>query len=561
MTGKIFKSIFLSCLAVFILTFALTFGFSYKYYIDRTGEMLSGEAEYVKQGLLTVGDEYLDGIEEFSARVTIVTADGTVIYDSLAEDGNLSAFENHKDREEIKEALESGEGAAVRYSDSLGTRSVYYAVRLDDGRVLRLATEHYTVLSALMSIFGPILVLFFFVLLFAFLIAKKLSGTIVRPINEIDLNKPESAEVYDELKPIILKLSSQNYRVSRQLDELKMRESEFVSITSNMSEGMMVINSRAEILTANGSARGLLHFSEEMPHSVLSIEGVVGLRDAVSSALGGKNGYAEIDRGEKHYSLIATPVIGDGSVEGAVIVIIDDTEKEHRERLRREFTSNVSHELKTPLTSISGFAELIRCGMADGDEARHFADNIYKEAKRLITLVGDIIRLTQLDGREMPYDGEIELKAVAEEVAERLSQVAEALGVEITVSGEHLSVPGNERAIEEIIYNLTDNALKYNKRGGRVEIRIFMDGSSPTLSVKDNGIGIPKDKQDRVFERFYRVDKSHSREIGGTGLGLSIVKHAALYHKAELSLESEEGVGTEIRVRFRGSEKEEQPQP
>jgi two-component system phosphate regulon sensor histidine kinase PhoR len=223
MTGKIFKSIFLSCLAVFILTFALTFGFSYKYYLDRTGEMLSGEAEYVKQGLLTVGDAYLDGIEEFSARVTIVTEDGTVIYDSLAEGGNLSVFENHRDREEISEAFETGEGSAVRYSDSLGTRSVYYAVRLEDGRVLRLATEHYTVLSALMSIFGPMLVLFFFVLLFAFLIAKKLSGTIVRPINEIDLNRPESADVYDELKPIILKLSSQNYRVSRQMDELKMR--------------------------------------------------------------------------------------------------------------------------------------------------------------------------------------------------------------------------------------------------------------------------------------------------------------------------------------------------
>lgn len=552
MTGKIFKSIFISCLAVFLIAFGFSFGFSYSYYLERTEEMLKGEAEYVIQGLDTVGDAYLDGTENFGGRITIVAPDGTVLYDNLAVSGDVSGFENHSEREEIREAFDSGEGRAVRNSGSIDGMTVYYAVRLSDGRVLRLATEHYTVLSALASVFSPILLLFALVMLLAFLIAKKLSSTIVRPINEIDLDKPENAEIYEELRPIIFKLSSQNYRVNKQMDELRMRESEFASITSNMSEGMIVINSNAEILSANGSARALLSDGQELPRSVLSVGGVRGLREAIGAALSGRNGYAEIDRAEKHYSLIATPVSTESLVEGAVIVIIDDTEKEYRERLRREFTSNVSHELKTPLTSISGFAELIRCGMADGEEARHFADNIYKEAKRLITLVGDIIRLTQLDGREMPYDGRIDLLTLAGEVSERLSQVADAAEVEISVSGENLTVDGNERALEEIIYNLTDNAIKYNKRGGRVDVRVYSDGGSPTLSVRDNGIGIPKDKQDRVFERFYRVDKSHSREIGGTGLGLSIVKHAAMYHGAEISLESEEGVGTEIRVKFKG---------
>ena len=398
--------------------------------------------------------------------------------------------------------------------------------------------------------------LFFALILPLFLLGAVLSSLaiaehVVRPIRNIDPARPEALLVYDELRPIIGKLAAQNYRLARQMDELKIREGEFASITSNMSEGMLVINSRTNILSCNDGARRIFGIRGDLPRSVLMLDSSEGFRDCVGAALSGGNGYYEITRGEKHYSVIAASVAGDGIVEGAVIVIVDDTEKEEREALRREFTSNISHELKTPLTSISGFAELIRCGMAEGDEAKHFANNIHKEAQRLITLVGDIIRLTQLDGREAPYDEEpIDLYAVAEETEDRLTGVAEKAGVSISLSGSRVYVNGNRRILEEIVYNLCDNAIKYNREGGFVNIEVGERGGSSVITVKDNGIGIPRDKQDRVFERFYRVDKSHSKSIGGTGLGLSIVKHAVAYHKGKISLKSEEGVGTEITISF-----------
>ena len=406
-------------------------------------------------------------------------------------------------------------------------------------------------LDLVLDVMIPALVLFVLVTVFVYFIARGLSKSIVRPINEINMEDPESSDIYEELRPIISKLAYQKHRIARQMNELQMREVEFLSITSNMSEGMIVINSRTMILTANESARRILGIRESLgPQSILAYNKTDNFSSAVRTALSGKNGYDELRCGDKHYSIIVTPVLKDGSAEGAVIVIIDDTEKEERESLRREFTSNVSHELKTPLTSISGFAELIKCGMAEGEEAKHFAGNIHKEAKRLISLVGDIIKLTQLDGGEIPYDGEIDVLAVAEEVAERLSNIAETADVSLSVSGEHLSVIGTENIIEEMIYNLCDNAIKYNKRGGFVKVLVAREVDEVVLSVSDNGIGIPRDKQDRVFERFYRVDKSHSREIGGTGLGLSIVKHAAAYHKAQILLSSELGVGTTVTIRF-----------
>lgn len=382
--------------------------------------------------------------------------------------------------------------------------------------------------------------------------ARLVADLVVRPIHRLDANRPDAPLVYDELRPILGRLSSQNYRLAKQMDELKIREGEFASITSNMSEGMLVINSHTNILSCNDGARRIFGVVGDLPKSVLMLDSSEGFRDAVRAALSGKTGYYDITRGEKHYSVIAASVTDDGIVEGAVIVIVDDTEKEEREALRREFTSNISHELKTPLTSISGFAELIRCGMAEGDEAKHFAANIHKEAQRLITLVGDIIRLTQLDGREAPYDeSPVDLYAIAEETEERLCGVAERAGVSISLEGERVHIAGNRQILEEIVYNLVDNGIKYNREGGFVRISLWADGERAILSVKDNGIGIPEDKQDRIFERFYRVDKSHSKSIGGTGLGLSIVKHAAAYHDARITLNSTENVGTEIKIEFR----------
>jgi len=452
------------------------------------------------------------------------------------------------------DAKRLGEGESIRYSVTLSEKTINYAILLDDGSVLRVSTAFDSAFVMALEFISPMLLLFLFVLVAAFLVAKKISSSIVRPINEIDTEHPERASVYPELRPITKKLSEQNYRIAKQIDELKIRENEFASITSNMSEGMIIINSKTEILSSNDSARELFMLGEN-GKSILSANISEQLREAILSALSGKGSGYDFTKGERHYSVIATPVFSDGIVEGAVVVIIDDSEKEQRESLRREFTSNVSHELKTPLTSISGFAELIKDGVAEGEEAKRFAGNIHKEAKRLIDLVKDIIRLTQLDGAEMPYDTEkIDLLSLSRDVAERLSSIAEREEVRVSVSGQPLLVSGNSRIIEEIIYNLTDNAIKYNKKGGSVDIKVYKDQDLSTLSVKDNGIGIPPDKKDRVFERFYRVDKSHSKAIGGTGLGLSIVKHAAAYHKAKLEIESAEGVGTEILVRFPGND-------
>lgn len=419
------------------------------------------------------------------------------------------------------------------------------------GIVSRVTDAEYDAWAMLAETIAPLVGLILGMTVLAFVFASQVSKILVKPINEIDPEHPEDAAAYEELKPIIEKLTSQNYKISRQLTMLKMRENEFNSITFNMSEGLVVINSRAAILSCNRSAKDIFGIRGEVPRSVLSLSDAHSFRTAIASALSGSNGYDAIRRGDKYYSVFATPVLNEKRVDGAVIVIIDTTEKEQREALRREFTSNISHELKTPLTSISGFAEIIKSGMASEEDTVHFAENIHKEASRLISLVGDIIRLSQLDGGEIPYDEEpVDLSEVAREVAERLENVAARAGISVGVEGECVRVDGNYTIIEEIIYNLCDNGIKYNRRGGRVDVRVFSEEGHGCVSVADNGIGIPQDKRDRVFERFYRVDKSHSKDIGGTGLGLSIVKHAAAYHKATIDLESEEGEGTVITVRF-----------
>ena len=414
----------------------------------------------------------------------------------------------------------------------------------------RVSGVDYNAWDLLGETFFPTLGLAFLFTLLAYFVASRMSAVLVKPINDLDPEHPEDTDTYDELKPIIQKLSSQNYKIARQMEMLKIRENEFNSITHNMSEGLVVINSRAAVLSCNKSAMEIFDVNE-VPTSVLGINNSRSFRLAVAAAISGKNGYDSLRKGDKYYSIFATPVIHEGLVEGAVIVILDVTEKEQREGLRREFTSNVSHELKTPLAAISGFAEIIKSGISSEADTVRFAENIHKEAQRLISLVGDIIRLSRLDGGEIPYDDDpIDLLEVAREVKERLDPVAEGAKIKISVSGECAPVRGNYTIIEEMVYNLSDNAIKYNREGGFVRIDVAIVGGAPTVSVTDNGIGIPADKKDRVFERFYRVDKSRSRAIGGTGLGLSIVKHAAIYHKASIKIDSEENKGTTVTISF-----------
>lgn len=392
----------------------------------------------------------------------------------------------------------------------------------------------------------PILVL----LIFA---ARKIAKAIVKPILDPDPEHPEKLTVYEEMRPIAALLVEQKHKLAGQVRELTMRQNEFAAITDNMSEGMLVIGKNAEILSHNRSAEELLGFSDEMPKSITAHDFSQPFRAAIADALAGKKTTVVLRSDKKkHYSALINPVFHRDSVEGAVIVILDETEKERRESLRREFTSNVSHELKTPLTSISGFAEIIMNGLCEGDEKR-FAANIYREAKRLIVLVGDIIKLNRLDGGEFAYDEQNpDLNEIARSTVERLENVATAAEISLSVSGKSVSVRGNSQILEEMVYNLVDNGIKYNTPGGKVELYTFADPDGKTVGItcRDDGIGIPEDQKPRVFERFFRVDKSRSKAIGGTGLGLSIVKHGALSHHAEITLESREGEGTAVTIRF-----------
>ena len=543
---RIFRNTLIAILCFVIASTGITLNASYKYFNTQLETELGQEAAYAAAGLKLGGADYLDSISEDEIRITWIDKSGKVLYDNRAD---ASEMENHLDREEIKEAVADGYGTAIRNSGTMSVQTVYYALRLDDNTILRVSSNRYTFLTVLKGMIKAILFIFAFALILSALIAFRLSSRIVKPLENIDIDNPDEEEIYDELRPAVRRLKSQNQKILSQIDELKLQQAQLNATMESMSEGMIITNTKAEILSCNHSALGLLGFTGEgSPFHVLDLSKDDRFRYAVLSALEGKRSSCTMHIGDTYCEVIAAPVIHEGEKEGLVIMVIDETEKEKRDVLRREFTSNVSHELKTPLTSISGFAELIKNGLADEDTAVRFSDNIYREAQRLITLVNDIIRLSQLDGGEIPYDKEpVDLYQVASEVVSRLAPVAEKSDITLTLSGKSCYVDGNRRILDEIISNLCDNAIKYNSPGGHAQVII----SDRQLTVRDDGIGIPSDQQSRIFERFYRVDKSHSKEVGGTGLGLSIVKHGAVYNNAVIHIDSAPGKGTSISLEFK----------
>lgn len=557
MTQKIFRSACLTLLLVIVAFFITAVPITVSYCTDAIKKELKTEAKYLLRGLDTVGFEYLEETAEGGNRVTLISSEGTVIYDNSA---SPSEMENHLNREEIREAMENGEGDSVRRSATLSELTVYYAVRLSDGSVLRVSGEAVSPGDLLFRLTPAAAVILAVALALSIFFALNTSKGITAELEKIDLERPSDQTAYAELRPILKRLTDQSQLITRQMEELRLRRHEFESITQNMDDGLILIDERARILSSNKIAASLLGLApSELAGEQLTLNNQSlhrfnadkQVRKVISDSLLGTKGEAFISTEEKTYRMIAEPVMLDGAVSGVAILMLDETEKEKREELRREFTSNISHELKTPLTSISGFAELIRSGIA-GDNALHFADNIYKEAQRLITLVNDIIKLSRLDGKTpglnfVPTD----LRQAAEAVVERLRPVAEASGIEISVNGTPETVTADRKLLDEIIYNLCDNAVKYGVSGGKAAVTVEKrtDGRAQ-LTVADNGIGIPTEQLDRVFERFYRVDKSHSKEIGGTGLGLSIVKHGVACHRGEVTLESEFGKGTTVRVVF-----------
>lgn len=531
------------------------------------------EVRYLESAMEVSGEDYLSHLKSRGDgnsvnRITWVDANGSVLYDSYADSESL---ENHKDRPEIAAALKNGHGESVRTSRTLAEQTYYYAARLSDGSVIRVAS---TTKSALATVFHTVPVMIamaVLIVLGVLILAEFQTKRIIAPINQMNPDDPQAGDVYDELAPLVRRLEKQKETIRQQMEILKEKQEEFSAITENMREGFLVVDSKGDVMSYNKSALKLLGISEgeegmlsrhgnaaweehektDANVNIISINRSENFRRVVDEALKGSHCEEMLDVGNRHYQIIANPVAESEERSGAVVVILDVTEQQGREELRREFTANVSHELKTPLTSISGYAEIMMNGMVQPADMGRFSGKIYKEAQRLITLVGDIIRLSQLDEEKVQMEkSPVDLHLLASDVVKRLQDVAKKNQVTLMLTGKTTVVNGNPQILDEMIYNLCDNAIKYNKPFGEVEVNVAMIKDHPVLTVEDDGIGIPPEDQERIFERFYRVDKSHSRQIGGTGLGLSIVKHGAIYHKAKVELKSAPGEGTTVRITF-----------
>lgn len=554
MTKRIFRSIFLVAAAALLLCGALLSVVFYENYeSDFTNEL--------KQEALTISaaleaglepQDYLPRLGE-AFRVTHISADGTVLFDNFSD---ASQMENHADRTEVAGALQYGAGEDERDSSTLAEKTFYYARRLADGSVLRLSGTHDSALGVFLNALKPAIAVLLLTAILAALLAYRVSRRVVKPLNALDLEHPEQIQTYDELSPLLEKIAAQNRQIAAQMQTLSKRRDEFAAVTEHMSEGLLLLDRDAHVIFANSAARVLLQIADATGQNALTINRSEAFRETARAALRGERCQQLMDLGGRVYSLVANPVLDEGERSGAVLLLLDVTERADGERLRREFTANVSHELRTPLTSISGYAELIREGLAKKEDIPRFADSICRESKRLLSLIEDILRLSRLDeGGDGVERASFSLDRVAKSVADRLRPIAEASEVTLKTDLRAATVNGVERIVDELIFNLCDNAVKYNRAGGEVLLRVREEGGRAVLTVSDNGIGIAPEEQARVFERFYRVDKSHSKAVGGTGLGLSIVKHAAAFHAAELTMDSAPGKGTSITVRFPSPER------
>ena len=546
MTKRVFRSIFLASLAVLLATLALILGALYTYFSDVQAEQLRLQTALVAHALETEGISYFDDLDTSDRRITWIAADGTVLYDSR------SVMENHLEREEVKAALATGSGTSFRYSDTLMERYIYTAQRLSDGTVLRLSAAQNTVPHLVLGVVKPIILVIGIAVALSALLAGQLTKNIVAPLNELNLDDPMSNREYVEIQPLLRRLDSQQVQLRAQSQELRQKQKEFNAVTRSLSEGLVLMNSSGTVLSINPAATRLLEIT---PNCLGADFGVANRNTAISAlvekALTGEKAEENVALTGGEYLAAASPVKSDGAVFGVVLLLFDVTQKQKAEALRREFTANVSHELKTPLHAISGYAELMKDGLVPPEDTRHFAEKIYSEAQRMIDLVEDTLRLSRLDegAADMQW-APIDLYETAKSAMQELTAPAELKNVSIQLEGTKTVIQGIPQLVSGIVFNLMDNAVKYNKDGGLVIVRLGEEKGQAVLTVTDTGIGISPEHQERVFERFYRVDKSHSKEIGGTGLGLSIVKHAALILGAAIELDSTVGKGTIVTVRF-----------
>ena len=548
MTKKIFSSIMLTAACVLLASMITIVGFLRDYFggIEESG--LREELGIAAVGVEDEGTDYLAALPDGQRRFTWIAADGSVIYDTRADADSL---ENHSDREEFKAALETGAGESVRYSNTLMQKTMYAARRLDDGTVLRVSVSTATVGALLLGVTQPMLAVLAAALILSAILAKHISRRVVAPLNELDLEHPldDGNAAYEELAPVLGRINRQRSQINSQLRELRRRTDEFAQVTGSMREGLVLLNERGDILSMNPAARNIFAVEGDCAgKDFLTVDRSCDMSAAVRSAMESGHGRLHERHGGRIYQVDVSRIDSDGAAIGTVILVFDVTEQESAEQMRREFTANVSHELKTPLQGIIGSAELIENGMVQPEDMPRFVGHIRAEAQRLVTLIGDIIRLSQLDEGEVLPKERLDLLEVAQGAADDLQAEAEKKNVHLSVSGEPAELEGVRQLIYEVAYNLGDNAIKYNIDGGSVSINVSSDGKNAKLTVSDTGIGIAAEDQSRIFERFYRVDKSHSKESGGTGLGLSIVKHAVQYHGGRISMDSAPGNGTSISV-------------
>ena len=551
MKKRIYLSICLASLITLVLTSVLAAGVMYSSMTSDLHDEVKHEAVFMSAAINNFNNEkdimsYVTYTgKQSDNRISFIAKDGTVLYENYAD---ISTMDNHLDRPEIRSAIENGTGEVTRSSDTIGKQVYYYAVKLESGDILRIAADTKNVIG-LLGISAPRLIIIALIIFIAAMItAKLLTDSIVKPINELDLDEPGANITYDELSPLLVRMDKQNEKIRTQMEELSKQQKEFEYITENMSEGLVIFGTGGRIISANRSAKLILGNESAASYTELCHD--TEYISAVDGALSGKQFSGRIEKGERVYSLSANPVDNSPGY-GAVLFITDITERENSEKMRREFSANVSHELKTPLTSIMGAAEIIGNGIAKSEDIPHFADQIHTEASRLLTLIQDIIKLSQLDENSIKAEFEnVNIKSICKDVISELEEKAEKKSITISLEGCDMMIRGIRPVLHEMIYNLCDNAIVYNKENGSVKIELSEKKQIKTLTVSDTGIGIAPEHQSRIFERFYRVDKSRSKATGGTGLGLSIVKHGAMLHGGKVSIESRLNEGTRVIVSF-----------
>lgn len=548
MTKRIFRSIVFVAASVLLASLVIILSCFYDYFGRLQKQEMKDELYLVSAAVEQGDTEYLKGLSSEHFRLTLIAADGSVVYDTAADSESL---ENHGDREEIKQAFEYGEGESARYSSTLLEKTIYCAKRLSDGRVLRISISRATAGAIAIGMVSPIIAVGIGALILSGILASRLSKRIVEPLNKLDLEHPLDNDSYEELSPLLSRINKQRAQITEQLSELHRRTDEFEQITGNMKEGLVLIDKGENVVSMNPAAKEIFSVTEDCTgKSFITVDRSRKLNAAIKSAFESGHGEIHMEKSGLTYQLDISRIDSEGSAFGAVILAFDITEHENAEKVRREFTANVSHELKTPLQGIIGSAELIENGMVKQEDMPRFVGHIRTEAQRLVNLVNDIIRLSQLDeGVSLPKE-KVDLLAVAAEAVNDLASAAAEKRVALSVEGESVFVSGVKRLLYEVIYNLGENAVKYNVENGSVLVSVAAKDNSAVLTVSDSGIGIAPEHQSRIFERFYRVDKSHSKASGGTGLGLSIVKHAVLRQNGKIELESELGKGTTVRVTF-----------